>query len=154
MKAGLHESTRIESVIPPEVFTAVETTYNNTTQAAASGIDTQGYDEMVVEAHIGAFASGALDIAVHDSATDDGTAATAFTDDSSVAADFDQMSASDANTVKLIRVRCKDMNRYAFIVVTNADTGSKALGVTVHLASADSRPVSQQQTVDFTHENA
>jgi len=152
MIKGLHEEVKVVQVVPPETVTATLTTYNNTTAAAASGIDTQGFDEMLVELSLGAI-TGTLDVAVFDSATDDGEAATAFTDGSGTAADFDQLGSSDDDKTLIIRVRARDMKRYCFIKVTNADASSKAFGINVLLAGAEDQPVTQDNTVDFDHQN-
>ena len=150
MKAGLHEIIKTVQVTPPAAVTATLTTYNNTTAAAASGIDLQGFEEMLCELSLGAL-TGGLTVSLLDSATDDGEAATAITDEAGTAAAFDALGSSDDNKTLLIRVRTKDVKRYLFIKVINATGGSKTFGINLILGAAKAYPVTQENTVDFTH---
>lgn len=152
MKPGLHEEVKAVSVIPPETVTATLTTYNGTTSAAASGIDIAGYDEAVCELHLGTM-TGTLTVSLFDSATDDGDAAAVVTDIDGNEAAFDTLGSGTDDVVKIIRIKAKDVKRYLFVKVVNADDDSKTFGITMWLGDADSESVSQEQTVDFDHSN-
>ena len=148
----MHEEVKVVQVVPPQTVTATLTSWNNTTQAGASGIDTVDFDEALCELSLGSM-TGTLDVALYESATDDGTTATAVTDVAGTAAAFDQLTGSVDNKTLIIRIRTKDLKPYLFVKVTNADASAKTFGINMLLGSADSEPVTQDNTVDFTHSN-
>jgi len=149
MRGALHEEVKQPQVYNPATVVAALTDWTQTTQAAASGIDLQGYDEAVIELNLGTIASGTLDVDFFESATDVATAATAIVDADGNAADFDQKAAANSDNGYVARIKAKDRKRYLFIRVTNSSSGSKTFGINVLLAKADKEPVTQDNTVDY-----
>jgi len=149
---GLHETVKVVQVVPPETVTATLTTFNNTTSAAATGIDLVGFDEAVCELSLGKM-TGVLDVELFDSATDDGTVATQIKDINAVSAKFGQLGSGDDDKTQIIRIKAKDVKQFLFVKVTNADNDSKAFGINMLLGAADIDPVTQDETVDFAHKD-
>lgn len=151
---GLHETALFKQVYSPRTTTATLTDYNATTQAGATGIDTKGYDEAVCELSLGAIAAGTLTIDIMESATDDATAATVIAEAGGTEADFDAKGTAAQNGIHIIRVRTKDTKRYHFVRVVNSSGDSKAYAINYILSKAKVLPVTQDNTVDFTHSGA
>jgi len=147
---GLHETVKVVQAVPPIVTTTAETLFNNTSSGGTDGIDTKDFDELLVEVSFGAV-GGVLDVQLFESATNDSSTSTAVADINGVLADFDQFDGTEDNEVHVIRAKAKDLKRFVWVKTINADTTSKTYGINVLLGKADAEPVTQDQTVDFTH---
>jgi hypothetical protein len=151
---GIHEEVLVKQSFPAQQISTAGTSYNNTTIGVSSGIDMKGYDEAMVQVNCGTI-NGTLDVSLLASAANGAaSAATAIAQADGTLADFNQITSANSNTTKVIRIRSKDTARYLFVKVVRGGATAKSFSIDVELGKPKSVPVTQDQTVDFTHSGA
>ena len=148
---GLHEEVKVPSPFVAKSRATANTLYNDAAIGAAVGIDCQDFDEAMIVAQLGAVGATTLDISVGFADVDDAEDAS-FTLLSG--ADFAQIVDADDNKTFTIRVRTKDVARFMFVKIVQADAVAVLYSVVVALGKSQDRPVSQEQTVAFKHKDA
>lgn len=148
---ALHEEVKVTSPFVAKSRNTANTLYNDLAIGSAVGIDTKEHDEALVIAQLGAVGATTLDISLGFADVDDAEDAS-FTLLPSGA--FAQVVDADDNKSFVIRARVKDLKRYMFVKVVQADAVAVLYSVLVLLSKSDSVPVTQEQTVAFTHETA
>lgn len=148
---GIHEAIKVTSPFVSKSRATATTLYNDDAIGDAVGIDLLGYEEALVTVQLGAMGATSLDISLGFADVDDA-------EDSSFAlltgADFAQILPASANKTYVIRVRAKDVGRYMFVKSVQVGAVAILSSVVVSLGRAVDQPVTQEQTVAFTHESA
>ena len=138
MKGTAHQNLAVRSVLVPA-------SYGAAAEAFTSGIDCQGYDELLLVFHIGtATATGDLTLQVEES-SDDGVADT-YADVTGAA--VSEITVSNDNTVYVARVDLTKRERY-LRVGYDVDDDAVIFGITAIFSQAKVYPVTQTNTVSF-----
>lgn len=143
---ALEEQIRPAEAFPADERSTATTLINNAAAGSATGIDTRGYDEALIMLNLTSISgAGTLDIGTYFGASNsDAVAISALT-----GASFAQKSNGD-DGVFVGRVKVKNQARYLYVKAVQATAASKKYAVSVLLSKADSEPVSQANTVEFT----
>lgn len=143
IRGRLHEAVKNDQAFTPKDRSTANTLYNDAAIADAAGIDTQGYDDVVVVINCGVIGATTLTFDVGFADIDDA-------EDSSFAILSGTTQAvvnADDGKEFTIGIRAKDNGRYLFVKCVQADAVSAVYGVSVQLGQADKEPVTQSQTV-------
>lgn len=148
---GIHEAIKVTTPFVSKSRATAVTLYNDLAIADAVGIDCKGFEEALITLQLGAMGATSLDVSVGFADVDDA-------EDSSFAlltdAEFAQAVAGSANKTYVIRVRAKDVGRYMFVKTVQVGAVAVLSAIVVSLGRAIDQPVTQEQTVNFTHESA
>ncbi len=144
--AELEEVIRPAEAFPADERSTATTLINNAAAGSATGIDTRGYDSALIALNLTTIAgSGTLDIGCYFGASNsDAVTIAALT-----GASFDQMSAG-SDGLYVGRIKTKNQARYLYIKAVQASAESKKYAVNAILGKADSDPVTQANTAQFT----
>jgi len=147
MKGRLFESQKIVQAFTPKDRSAANTLYNDAAIGDAVGIDCKGFEDALISIILGVVGATTIDFAV-------GFADVNDAEDSSFAllsGATKQIVNADDGKVFLMGIRTKDVGRYMFVKAVQADAVSVVYNVAVALGQAQNEPVTQEQTVAFTH---
>ena len=135
------EKVKFQQLVKPQSFTTSTTVlYNGVAATTVGYIDTQDFNEVIIELNKGVFASGAItDFTVVNSAATDPSAATAVT-----GATFTQGTPSAHNAVEVMSLQCKDLLRYVWLKSDKSDDINAAAiwSATAILCGPDTVPTS------------
>lgn len=144
MRGKLIEDLKHQSVVLPAERSDNSTLYNGAVAGAATGIDTQNYDEINLIIHAGTFTGDeSMTATVLECATDDDTAATAIS-----GAAFSAITTANDNAIHNASIRCADYKRYLYVKTVQTGTGSSVFGVTAVLGKGKSDPQSNSAVFD------
>jgi len=145
--AEIEETVRPASALPPDDRSTATTLINNAASGSATGIDTRPYDTAMVMVELTSISStGTLNIGCYTGVSNaDSVGITAIT-----GASFTQLTNSSTAGIYVGRIKTKNHGRYLYIKAVQAGAFSKKYDVKVLLSKADSEPVAQANTVEFT----
>ena len=116
------EELKFQQLMKPTSITASTVLYNGAAATTVGYLDTQDFDEVIIELNKGTFATNSVvDFTVVNGATTDPSAATAIT-----GATFTQGTPSSHNAVEVMSIRCKDTLRYLWLKSSKTDVGGAA----------------------------
>jgi hypothetical protein len=142
MPGKVEELNRVRNVATALSRTATGIYYNNgAAGAAASGIDTQDYDESLWVINHGA-TTGTVAFDIYQNTTDTSAGSTAVT-----GASFGSVTAGNDNQLHIGRVLCKSTQRYLFLRANKtANANAGVYSAEVVLSNADKNPQSNSPT--------
>ena len=149
---GLHECLLVKKAYVPAVY-AAGTYHNGATGTVTNGIDTRGFDELLVELNVGAVAAAhTLDVTIWQNDTNTTTGATVVEDKDGTDMAFAQIADGGNESATLIgRIQCKNTKRYIFVKAVVVGASGIAASVNLILGKPKSEPVTQDIAVAFKH---
>lgn len=145
---GLHEEIKVDQAFVPKSRSSANTLYNDLAIGSAVGIDCKGFEEVLIAIACGAIGATTLTVEVGFADVDDAEDASFALVSGASQAIVD----ADDDKEFVMRVKSKDVGRYCFVKVTQADAVACIYGISVLLGGAKEEPVTQSQTVAFTDE--
>lgn len=148
---GIHETVKKIFAYEPKSY-ATGTYNNGATGTVTNGIDVKGVDEVLIALIMGVFtATGTVTLSVFHNDTNTTTGAVAVTDAAGNAMAMTVKAVAQDQAEYVGRLKGQNLKRYLFVrCVVATDVG--IFGVTVDLqGQRNGRPISQENTVEFTH---
>jgi len=156
MFQAAHEELAIAHLFKPALRTDATTLYNlDTAIGDAVGIDMTGYDEALIVIKAGVIGAGqTLDFTAWTAAANDAEAASfAIVEGTDGVDNAAQFLNTHDGLIKLIRIKCADVERYLFLKVVITGSDDFYFDASVILCKAKKVPVTQPAgtSVSFTH---
>lgn len=137
-RGKLIENIQVVKLAEADSRTASTVLYNGVAATTVSALDTQGFDEVVINLNKGTFATGAVvDFTVVESDATDPSAATLV-----AGATFTQGVPASGGVCEQISIRCADTKRYLWLKSDKTDVDGAAADWAAEaiLGAADSMP--------------